>query len=205
MNIVPGDHIGPYVILRRLGHGAMGQVFLAEDSRLHRKVALKQVFGDSDSQATIRSSVLREAEAVARINHSNVAIVHDVIEHAGAAFIVMEYVEGETLAARLARERLPVSVVVQFGRQLAAALAAAHSNGIIHRDLKPSNIQVTPQNSVKILDFGVAKVIELLSTMTTTEVGALQTVGAHDTERDARVHGPRADARTSCGTFIRPV
>jgi serine/threonine protein kinase len=183
VNIVPGDHIGPYVILRRLGHGGMGQVFLADDSRLHRKVALKQVFGDSDPEATIRSSVLREAEAVARVSHPNVAIVHDVIENAGAAFIVMEYVEGETLEARLARERLPISVVVQFGRQLAAALAVAHSKGIIHRDLKPSNIQVTPQNTVKILDFGVAKVIELLSTVTTTELGALQTAGVHTTPR----------------------
>ena len=183
MNIVPGDHIGPYVILRRLGHGGMGQVFLADDSRLHRKVALKHLFGDSDPDATIRSSVLREAEAVARISHPNVAIVHDVIDHAGAAFIVMEYVEGETLEARLARERLPISVVVQVGRQLAAALAVAHSKGIIHRDLKPSNIQVTPQNTVKILDFGVAKVIELLSTVTTTEVGALPTAGVHTTPR----------------------
>jgi serine/threonine protein kinase len=168
MNFVAGDQIGPYVIVRSLGQGGMGEVFLADDSRLHRKVALKYLFAAADPQGTIQASVLREAEAVARINHPNVAVVYDVVEHAGSAFIVMEYVDGETLSDRLAHGRLQMSTVIEFGRQLASALAAAHSRGIIHRDLKPANIQVTPEGRVKILDFGVARVCDLLSATATT-------------------------------------
>jgi eukaryotic-like serine/threonine-protein kinase len=121
MSVVPGDNIGPYVILRPLGQGGMGQVFLADDCRLHRKVALKYLHARSSPEATIRASLLREAQTVARITHPHVAIVHDVIDLAEGAFLVMEYVQGETLSERLARVRLPISVVIEFGRQLASA------------------------------------------------------------------------------------
>ena len=130
-------HLGPYTIIEPLGSGGMGQVFLALDSRLRRKVALKCVLSRTTALGDRRSQILREARAAATINHPNVATVHDVIEHDGRTFIVMEYVEGENLATLLRRQRFSAAVVIELGRQLASALAAAHLKGIIHRDLKP--------------------------------------------------------------------
>lgn len=153
----PGNHVGPYVILERLGAGGMGEVYLGRDTRLHRKVALKCVLDTGSGDEAQRLRILHEARAAARINHGNVAAVHDVIEQEARAFIVMEFVEGESLAARLRRGRLAPDAVVSIGRQLTAALTAAHAEGVVHRDLKPANIQLTPAGAVKILDFGVAK------------------------------------------------
>ena len=135
----------------------MGEVFLGHDPRLQRRVALKclnpsGIHGD-DEQAR----VLREARAAARLNHPNIAAVYDVLQQDDRTFIVMELVEGESLAARLSRDRIPLDQVRMIGRQLASALAAAHAQGVIHRDLKPANIHITPDGSIKILDFGVAK------------------------------------------------
>src|SRR5262249_20923703 len=113
------------------------------------------------------AAVMREARAAARITHPNTAAVYDVLEHEGRAFIVMEYVEGESLARRLVRERLPIDRVVTIGRQLAAALMAAHAKGVIHSDLKPGNIHFAPDGSVKILDFGIAQA-STVATSTTT-------------------------------------
>ena len=108
----PGDRIGHFIILERLGKGGMGEVFLANDSRLHRKVALKVLLASTSTDDNVRDTVLREARAVAKITHPNVAAVYDVIELDSRSLIVMEYVEGENLAARLIRERLPVQTVV---------------------------------------------------------------------------------------------
>jgi Protein kinase domain len=155
-DIRPGDRIGPYVVVERVGAGGMGRVFLCNDTRLHRKVALKCLIA-SPSRVDIRSRILHEARAAARITHPNIAVVHDVIEHDGRPFLVMEYVEGESLAAVIKRERLSLERILAIGRQLASALGAAHAKGIIHRDLKPANIQVMPDGSVKVLDFGVAQ------------------------------------------------
>lgn len=166
-DLKPGTRVGPYVIIDRLGRGGMGQVFLSSDPRLHRKVALKCLISSPLQGDERRHRIVREARAAAGISHPNVATVHDVIEHEGRAFIVMEYVEGESLAARLKRERLPIDTVVAIGRQLVAALAAAHATGVIHRDLKPANIQLLPDGSVKVLDFGVAKAIAIASSTTT--------------------------------------
>ena len=165
-----GTRIGPYLVIDRLGGGGMGEVFLGNDTRLHRKVALKRLVAPA-SAADERARVLQEARAAARVNHPNVATIHDIVEHEAGVFIVMEYVEGESLADRLRRGPLPPDRVVALGRQLAAALTAAHARGIVHRDLKPANIQITPDESVKVLDFGVAQAISLAtsaSTMTTT-------------------------------------
>ena len=134
-DLSPGSRVGHYVILERLGHGGMGQVFLANDPRLRRRVALKRLTALPASRGDERSRILNEARAAARINHPNVATIHDVIEHDSRAFIVMEYVSGETLGARLRREHLPTDRIVAFGCQLASALAAAHANGITHPDL----------------------------------------------------------------------
>jgi len=163
LDIEIGTRIGPYIVLDRLGVGGMGHVFLGNDMRLHRKVALK-CLSASASASELRSRLLHEARAAARITHPNIAIVHDVLEHEGRPFLVMEYVEGESLAAVMKRERPNVPRMLDMLRQLASALGAAHGKGIIHRDLKPANIQVTPQGSVKILDFGVAHAISAAAT-----------------------------------------
>jgi Protein kinase domain len=169
-----GTRVGPYVILHRLGHGGMGEVFLGRDPRLDRLVALKCLFASPASGEPLRARIIREARAAARISHAHVAAVHDVLEHDGRAFIVMEYVEGENLAVLLKREALTPVRVIAIGRQIASALAAAHTKGIIHRDLKPANVQVTPDGSIKILDFGIATALASIAT-TTTRSGARTT------------------------------
>jgi Tol biopolymer transport system component len=130
-------------------------VFLGNDPRLQRPVALKCLNRHSPSRDRL-ARVLEEARAAARVNHPNVAAIYDVEEYDGRAFIVMEFVEGESLAARLRRGMFPPADVQALGRQLAAALASAHGKGVVHRDLKPANIHLTPAGSVKVLDFGVA-------------------------------------------------
>ncbi len=163
-----GSNVGPYIIVHRLGRGGMGEVFLGRDPRLDRSVALKCLLTSRGGSEDLRARVIREARAAARITHTNVAAVYDVVEHDGRAFIVMEYVEGESLAVLLTRGPLPPVRVIAIGRQIAAALAAAHGGGIVHRDLKPANIQVMPDGSIKILDFGIATA---LASLTTTRAG----------------------------------
>jgi protein kinase-like protein len=164
-----GTHVGPYVILHRLGQGGMGEVFLGRDPRLDRLVALKCLFSTTSGVESLRARIIHEARAAARVSHAHVAAVHDVLEHDGRAFIVMEYVEGENLAVLLKREPLPPERVVAIGRQIAGALAAAHAKGIIHRDLKPANVQVTPDGSIKILDFGIATALASISATTAAD------------------------------------
>src|SRR5262249_25140168 len=152
VDLPSGSHVGPYVVVHRLGRGGMGEVFLGRDPRLERRVALKCLLAPSSGGPDLRDRVIHEARAAARITPSSVAAVYDFVERDDRMFIVMEYVEGESLAAVLKSGLLPLDRVVVIGRQLAAALAAAHAGGVIHRDLKPSNIQVTPDGSVKVLD-----------------------------------------------------
>ena len=173
-----GSGVGPYVIVHRLGRGGMGEVFLGRDPRLDRSVALKCLLTSRGGSEDLRARVIREARAAARITHSNVAAVYDVIEHDGRAFIVMEYVEGESLAVLLKRGALPPARVIAIGRQIAAALAAAHGGGIVHRDLKPANIQVTRDGSIKILDFGIATALaSVTTTATRTTIGVPDPLG----------------------------
>jgi tetratricopeptide (TPR) repeat protein/tRNA A-37 threonylcarbamoyl transferase component Bud32 len=151
--------IGPYRIIEALGRGANGEVYLAEDLRLGRKVAIKTLVApDSKALTGARRSVLREARAAARLNHPHIAGVYDVVESPEGAHIVMEYVRGETLAARLRAGPLPPGQVLEIAIQLAGALAEAHAMGVVHRDLKPGNVVITPKGDVKILDFGLAQV-----------------------------------------------
>ena len=162
-DLPPGTSIGGYVIVDRLGRGGMGQVFLGRDPELRRKVALKCLLpAGSVARKDDRALILHEARAAAAISHPNVATVHHVIEHGDRAFIVMEYVAGESLAARLKRGRLPMEEVVAIARQLAAALSAAHAQGVVHRDLKPANIHITPGGVVKVIDFGVARAVRTM-------------------------------------------
>ncbi len=150
------DHYGPYRVIRPLGGGAQGRVLLAEDQRLHRLVALKTIAGHDATTPTGRNRLLHEARAAARLAHPSIAAVHDVLDVHGETVIVFEYVEGETLAARLERGRLTVSEALRLGEQLADGLAVAHAQGIVHRDLKPSNVMITSDGRAKILDFGIA-------------------------------------------------
>jgi len=155
-DIQPGMKIGPYVIVDSIGRGGMGHVFLGNDPRLRRKVALKCVIRSLAANDACKKRIRAEARASARVAHPNVATIHDFVEHDDRAFIVMEYIEGESLAGRLKHERLPIDRVLAIGRQLASALAAAHAKGIVHRDLKPANVHITPEGTVKVLDFGIA-------------------------------------------------
>jgi eukaryotic-like serine/threonine-protein kinase len=150
--------VGPYRILERLGAGANGEVFLAEDTRLHRRVALKTLSGTGGSDAVeLRRRMLREARAVARLNHPHIAAVYDVLESGDGVHIVMEYVPGATLAARVRQGPLPPMQVLDIALQLSSALAHAHGLGVVHRDLKPANVMVSPEGKAKILDFGLAR------------------------------------------------
>lgn len=170
--LAAGDRIGPYLLVRTLGRGGMGQVWLAHDERLQRHVALKRLLIEEREDGSARKRILREARATARITHPNIATVYDVVEHHGQLFIVMEYVAGHSLAERLAQGRLPPTDVIDIARQLADGLAAAHAEGIVHRDLKPANIQAAASGAIKILDFGVARLRAAAATPTAETVVA---------------------------------
>jgi eukaryotic-like serine/threonine-protein kinase len=166
MSLAPGTRLGPYEVQSALGAGGMGEVYRARDSRLRRDVAIKilpEVFA-ADPNRLVRFQ--REAELLAALNHPNVACVYGVEEsrpsgsgHATFA-IVLELVEGETLADRIARGAIDLEEALSIARQIADALEAAHDRGVVHRDLKPANIKITPEGKVKVLDFGLAKMAE---------------------------------------------
>ncbi len=139
----------------------MGVVWLAEDPRLNRKVALKMVKGSDAETTEGRQRLMREARAAAALNHPHIATVHDVLDVDGKVIVVFEYVEGETLSARLQRGAIGVAEAVEVAWQLADALAAAHAQGVIHRDLKPSNVVIGPESRAKVLDFGIARMVPI--------------------------------------------
>jgi tetratricopeptide (TPR) repeat protein/predicted Ser/Thr protein kinase len=156
-----GETLSHYRILDRLGEGAMGAVYLAEDLRLHRPVALKTLRPDVRCDDSARARLLREARAASALNHPNIAVIYEMDEVPDEGgpplrFIAMEYVAGQTLA-RLAEARLDIDTVLDIVMQVAEALAEAHARGVVHRDIKPSNVMVTESRRVKVLDFGLAK------------------------------------------------
>ena len=150
------SRIGPYEIVALIGTGGMGEVYHARDARLDRSVAIKVLTAARGVQRPELDRFEREARAIARVNHPHICTVHDVGEHEGVPFLVMELLEGETLGERLELGALPVDQAVVIAAQIAEALDAAHSKGVIHRDLKPSNVMLTA-NGAKLLDFGLAK------------------------------------------------
>jgi serine/threonine protein kinase len=139
-----GERLGPHEILAPIGAGGMGEVYQARDTRLNRIVAIKV------SKEQFSERFEREARAVAALNHPNICILHDV----GFNYLVLELVEGQTLAERIREGAIPLEESVAIARQIADALAAAHDKGIVHRDLKPANLKITPHGVVKVLDFG---------------------------------------------------
>ena len=153
--------VGPYRVIDRLGAGGMGEVYLATDTRLNRKVALKYLSDPSLDLPRARERLLREARAAAQISHPNIAAIYDILDTGTHPCIVMEYVPGETLSAVAGRGPLPVEQAAAIGAQLADALAHAHAAGVVHRDLKPANVVLTAGGAVKILDFGVARVLDV--------------------------------------------
>jgi serine/threonine protein kinase/Flp pilus assembly protein TadD len=157
---VIGQSVGPFRVLEKLGAGGMGEVYLAEDTRLGRKVALKRPAESWLRDPDARARLQREARAAARLNNPGIAAVYDVLDLEDRPYIVMEYVEGDTLATHLRRGAMPLERALALGIDIADALAAAHAGGVIHRDLKPGNIVLTAAGAVKILDFGLAKTLK---------------------------------------------
>ena len=153
MPIAPGTRIGPYEIQAPLGSGGMGAVYKAHDPTLQRTVAIK-VLAKQDEDASAR--LLQEARAASALNHPHICTIHEVGEHEGQAFIVMEHVEGKPLSALIPADGLPPESVIRYGTQIADALAHAHERGIVHRDLKSANVVITPEGRAKVLDFGLA-------------------------------------------------
>lgn len=151
----------------------MGVVWLAEDTRLNRKVALKTVKSADTVTVEDRQRLMREARAAAALNHPHIAAVHDVLDVDGQVIVVFEYVEGETLSARLQRGAMSLPETVEVAWQLADALAAAHAQGVIHRDLKPSNVVLGPESRAKVLDFGIARIVPAGADMSASVSGTL--------------------------------
>ena len=160
MALVPGARLGSYEIVAAIGAGGMGEVYRATDTKLKRQVALKvlpaSVAGDAERLARFQ----REAEVLASLNHPNIAAIYGLEKADGVNALVMELVEGPTLADRIAQGAIPLDDALPIARQIAEALEAAHEQGIIHRDLKPANIKVRPDGTVKVLDFGLAKAMD---------------------------------------------
>ena len=155
--LTAGDRLGNYAVVGPLGAGGMGEVYRAHDARLGRDVAIKILPRAFTTDPERLARFEREARALAALNHPHIAGIHGIEEAGAAPALVLELVEGLTLADRIAAGRVPLEEALTIGRQIANALSAAHDKGIIHRDLKPTNVKVTPSGVVKILDFGLAK------------------------------------------------
>src|SRR5690348_12369613 len=152
-----GRTLGHYRILEKIGEGGMGEVYRALDEHLGCDVAIKVLPPGAIHDESARQRFHKEARALARLNHPNIAIVHDFDTQQGVDYLVMEYIPGTTLSQKLATAGLPEKEIVRLGAQLAEGLFAAHEHGVVHRDLKPSNLRLTTDGRLKMLDFGLAK------------------------------------------------
>jgi eukaryotic-like serine/threonine-protein kinase len=207
VTLAAGTRLGPYEILAPLGAGGMGEVYRARDLKLHRDVAIKvlpeAVARDPDRLARFR----REAQLLAALNHPHIASIYGLEESAGAQALVLELVEGETVAGRLGRGAMPVEEALAAARQIGDALEAAHEKGIVHRDLKPANVKITPEGSVKVLDFGLAKALAFEGaspdsptlTATATQAGIVIGTAAYMSPEQAR--GKSVDKRSDIWSF----
>ncbi len=198
MSLNPGQTLSHYRLVEQIGEGGMGVVHLAHDTRLERDVALKVLPAGLLSDENVRRRFRREARALSKLNHPNIATVHDFDTQDGVDFLVMEYIRGVTLNDKLSDGALPEETVVQLGTQLAEGLAAAHDEGVMHRDVKPGNLRVTPDGRLKILDFGLAKLLQPAdpSQTDTTMTQTQGIVGTPMYMSPEQLRGEEVDART---------
>ena len=205
-----GGSLLHYRIESPLGQGGMGVVYRALDTKLNRPVAIKVLPPDAVADPARKTRFMHEARAASALNHPNIITIHDIDAAEGVDFIVMEYVPGKSLDRVIPRRGLPLSEVLQYAIEIADALAAAHAAGIVHRDLKPANIMVTDNGQVKVLDFGLAKLVEpaqgdeSAATKTAppqTEEGAIVGTAAYMSPEQAE--GKPVDARSDIFTLRR--
>ena len=208
MALTSGTKLGPYEIQSPLGAGGMGEVYLARDTRLDRTVAIKILPSHLSSNLEAKQRFEREARAISSLNHPNICTLHDVGHQDGADFLVMEYLEGETLAERLLKGPLPPEQVLRYGIEICDGLEKAHKSGVIHRDLKPGNIMLT-KSGAKLMDFGLAKAVPMQQapssslTMTISKPSANQPltsqgmiVGTFQYMSPEQLEGKEADSRS---------
>ncbi|HEX6217207.1 MAG TPA: serine/threonine-protein kinase, partial [Vicinamibacterales bacterium] len=203
MRLAAGTRLGGYEVLGGLGAGGMGEVYRARDPVLQRDVAIKIVNPDVCHHADSMARLRREARALAALNHPHVATLHELAEFGGSCGLVMELVDGDTLAELLSRRRLSIDETLRLGAQIASALEAAHDRGLVHRDLKPANIKVTTDSSIKVLDFGLARTEaespDALASTLMTSPGAVVGTAAYMSPEQAR--GSNVDRRTDLWAF----
>ena len=204
MALTSGTKLGPYEILSPLGAGGMGEVYRARDTRLGRDVAIKVLPSHLSSNPDLKARFEREARAISALSHPHICHLYDVGSQDGTDFLVMEYLEGETLADRLQRGPLPLRQALDAGVQIAEALEKAHKNGLMHRDLKPANVMLT-KSGAKLLDFGLAKPLAestatmsagSAATMSKPLTGEGKIVGTYQYMAPEQIHGANIDART---------
>ena len=208
MALSAGDRLGPYEILAPIGAGGMGEVYKATDTRLDRTVAIKVLPSHVSDNPDVRARFEREARTISKLNHPHICTLHDVGRENGVDFLVMEHIEGETLAERIGKGALPLDQALQYGIEIADALDKAHRQGVVHRDLKPGNIMLT-KSGAKLLDFGLAKQQVAgsgpdLSALPTeqkslTQPGAI--LGTFQYMAPEQLEGNEADARTDIFAF----
>src|SRR5215471_11369961 len=212
MSIAPGTKLGPYEVLSHIGSGGMGEVYRAQDTRLDRIVAIKILPAHLSADPQIRERFDREARAISSLSHPHICSLYDIGRQDGLDFLVMEFLEGMPLAARIANAPLPLNLTLQYAIQIADALDTAHRHGVIHRDLKPANIIVT-RTGAKLLDFGLAKMhavvagagMSAMVTQTTPLTGQGTILGTLQCMAPEQLEGLEADARTdifALGTVI---
>ncbi len=211
MGLNSGMKLGSYEVQAPLGAGGMGEVYRARDTRLGREVAIKVLPDPFARDAERLARFQREAQLLASLNHPNIAAIYGLEEHAGARYLVLEYVPGDTLAERVRSGPLRIEEALEIGKQTADALEAAHEKGIIHRDLKPANVKITPEGKVKVLDFGLAKATGVaasasdignsptLTAAAATRAGIILGTAAYMSPEQAR--GKEVDRRTDIWSF----
>jgi serine/threonine protein kinase len=209
MALTSGTRLGPYEILAPLGAGGMGEVYRARDTRLDRTVAIKILPSHLSENPILRQRFEREAKAISSLNHPHICVLHDIGNQDGIQFLVMECVEGETLAKRLEKGPLPLEQMLKYGTQIADALDKAHRTGVVHRDLKPGNVMLTGSGA-KLLDFGLAKAAPPLAAGETLTAAATRTtpvtqqgtiVGTFQYMSPEQVEGKEVDARSDIFSF----
>jgi tetratricopeptide (TPR) repeat protein/predicted Ser/Thr protein kinase len=194
-----GRTLGRFRVIARLGAGGMGEVYRAHDEHLKRDVAIKVLQADQDRAR--QDQIRREAHALSTLNHPNIATIHDLVDIDGISFVVMELIEGESLAERVRQGPLPASRVIDYARQIAAGLQEAHRRGLVHRDLKPANLMVTAGGQLKIVDFGIATAQTMHDSATATNVDSGVATGTLPYMAPEQIAGGAVDARADIWSF----